>query len=50
MSKYFYARVSTKEQNLGRQLAAAKKYSAEYDGVFADKKSGANFERDEYQR
>ena len=50
MSKYFYARVSTKEQNLGRQLAAAEKYSAEYDGVFADKKTGANFERDEYQR
>lgn len=42
--KYFYARVSTKEQNLDRQLAEA-------DGmVFCDKQSGKDMDRPEYQR
>ena len=49
MSVYFYARVSTKEQNLARQLEAAKEYR-EIDQVFADKESGKNFDRPEYQR
>lgn len=49
--RYFYARVSTKDQSLGRQLEAAKaSYKGEYDEVFCDKKSGANFNRPEYQR
>ena len=48
MSKrYFYGRVSTKEQNLARQLESARKYK-NIDGVFADKQSGKNFERDKY--
>ena len=46
--KYFYARVSTKEQNLDRQLAEAEKHNI--DRVFSDKQSGKNFERVEYQR
>ena len=49
MSRYFYARVSSKGQNLSRQLEAAKVYASEYDKIFCDKKSGKNFEREEYQ-
>lgn len=42
--KYFYARVSSKEQNLDRQLTDA-------DGmVFCDKQSGKDMDRPEYQR
>ena len=47
---YFYARVSTKEQNLARQLEAAKNYNANIDKVFCDKISGKNFKRSEYER
>ena len=45
--KYFYARVSTKEQNLDRQLEEAKHW--EIDKVFFDKQSGKNFDREQYQ-
>lgn len=45
--KYFYARVSTKEQNLDRQLLEAEKHNI--DRVFSDKQSGKNFERAQYQ-
>lgn len=49
MSKtYFYARVSTKEQNLDRQLREAGGW--QIDEVFCDKQSGKNFDRPEYQR
>lgn len=48
MKRYFYGRVSSKDQNLGRQLASAKKYK-KIDRVFTDKQSGKNFNRDEYQ-
>lgn len=46
---YFYARVSTVEQNLARQIEAAKKYKG-VDEIFSDKMSGKNFNRVEYQR
>ena len=46
---YFYARVSTVEQNLARQIEAAKKYKG-VDEIFSDKMSGKNFDRLEYQR
>lgn len=46
--RYFYARVSTKEQNLARQLASAKAYK-DIDRVFSDKQSGKNFIREQYQ-
>lgn len=49
MAVYFYARVSTKEQNLARQLEVAKQYRANIDKVFCDKQSGKNFDRTEYQ-
>ncbi len=44
---YFYARVSSKDQNLDRQLEAAKAYK-NIDRVFSDKQSGKNFDRPEY--
>lgn len=47
--RYFYARVSTKDQNLARQLEAAKNYKDDIDRVFCDKQSGKNFEREEYE-
>lgn len=43
---YGYARVSTAEQNLDRQLEAFKEFGV--DKVFADKMSGKNFERTNY--
>ena len=46
--KYFYARVSTRDQNLDRQLEAAEAYKP--DEVFCDKVSGKSFDREEYQR
>ena len=44
---YFYARVSSKDQNLARQLEAAKLYK-NIDEVFCDKQSGKDFTRDKY--
>ena len=46
---YFYTRVSTKDQNLARQLEEVKSYK-NVDEVFCDKQTGKNFERPEYQR
>lgn len=47
--RYFYARVSAKDQNLERQLAVARTYKEEIDRVFTDKQSGKNFDREAYQ-
>ena len=44
---YFYARVSSKDQNLDRQLEVARAYK-HIDRIFADKQSGKNFDRPEY--
>ena len=50
MSKrYFYGRVSSKDQNLARQIESAKQYK-NIDRVFKDKQSGKDFEREDYQR
>lgn len=46
--RYFYGRVSAKDQNLARQLEVARAYK-DIDKVFCDKQSGKNFERKEYQ-
>lgn len=43
-----YIRVSTKEQNLDRQWEAIK--GLDVDEVFADKQSGKDFDRPEYQK
>lgn len=46
---YGYARVSTAEQKEDRQVEALKEYGVKEDNIFIDKKSGKNFEREEYQ-
>ena len=43
-----YARVSSKDQNLDRQIAALNEAGVER--IFADKQSGKDFEREEYKR
>lgn len=46
---YFYARVSTAEQNLDRQLEAFKNMGAEDRSIISDKASGKNLDRPGYQ-
>jgi DNA invertase Pin-like site-specific DNA recombinase len=46
---YFYTRVSTKDQNLARQLEEAKSHK-NVDEVFCDKQSGKTYDRPEYER
>jgi DNA invertase Pin-like site-specific DNA recombinase len=45
---YYYARVSSGEQNLDRQLDAFHKLGAEEKYIFTDKASGKNLNRDNY--
>ena len=47
---YAYIRVSSKDQNLSRQYASLKPYSIPEKNIFADKKSGRDFNRPAYQR
>ncbi len=44
-----YARVSTREQNLERQLYELQKYVNKED-IFVDKQSGKNFDREQYKQ
>lgn len=46
---YAYARVSAQDQNLTRQIEAFSKYGVEKEYIFCDKKSGKNFERQNYK-
>lgn len=46
--KFGYARVSTKEQNLDRQLEVLKQY-VDKRNIIIDKQSGKDFERDGYR-
>lgn len=46
---YGYVRVSTKEQNEDRQIQALTDFGIVEDNIFIDKKSGKDFEREEYQ-
>lgn len=46
--RYFYGRVSSKDQNLARQLESARGYK-DIDGVYTDKQSGKDFDRSGYQ-
>ena len=45
--KFFYARVSTKEQKLDRQIDLFKELGADERVIFAEKQSGKNFENRE---
>lgn len=47
---YGYARVSSKEQNLNRQLDALERFPVERRYVYTDKASGADFERSGYRK
>ena len=46
---YYYARVSSKEQNLDRQIAAFLSLGAEERDIITDKESGKNLDRAGYQ-
>ena len=46
---YGYARVSTKEQNLDRQLLALREQGIEERNIIVDKESGKDLERKGYQ-
>lgn len=50
MSKYFVARVSSKDQNLARQLETAKRLGIPKENVFCDKITGRKKERPDYDR
>ena len=47
---YSHIRVSSKDQNLARQIVAVKEYRPELldENIYSDKQSGKNFERKEY--
>lgn len=49
MKTYGYARVSTKEQNLTRQLDALKEFVPDERDIITDKVSGATFDRSGYK-
>lgn len=48
--KYFLGRVSTKDQNLARQLKVAReKFDIPDENVYCDKMTGSSFDRPQYQ-
>lgn len=47
---YGYVRVSTRDQNEGRQMAALLELSVPKKNIFLDKQSGKDFERPAYKR
>lgn len=49
MKKYAYVRVSTKEQNIDRQILALESYKIPKKNIYCDYQSGKNFERPAYQ-
>ena len=48
--QYGYARVSSKDQNLARQISALTQAGIEKQNLFIDKQSGKDFNRPGYQR
>ena len=50
MEKYGYVRVSTREQNAARQLAALKEYDIAPANLIIEKQSGKDFERPQWKR
>ena len=47
--KFGYIRVSSKDQNEGRQIEAMKEKGIDERDIFVDKQSGKDFHRDQYQ-
>ena len=50
MKKYAYIRVSTKEQNVDRQLIALKPYDIPNKNIYCDYQSGKDFNRPGYRK
>ena len=50
MADYAYVRVSTKEQNIDRQLLALKPYNIPKANIYCDYRSGKDFDRPAYQK
>ncbi|MBQ6240660.1 MAG: recombinase family protein [Firmicutes bacterium] len=50
MTKYAYIRVSSKEQNIDRQLEALKPFNILNNNVYCDYQSGKHFDRPAYQK
>ena len=50
MAEFAYMRVSTKEQNIDRQLAALEPYNIPKKNIFCDYQSGKDFDRPAYQK
>ena len=50
MVTYAYIRVSTKEQNIDRQLAALEPYHIPKQNVYCDYQSGKDFDRPAYKK
>lgn len=50
MKNYGYVRVSTKEQNVDRQLLAMKELKIPPQSIYIDKQSGKDFNRPKYNR
>lgn len=50
MNVYGYVRVSSREQNEGRQLCALREAGVTRGNVYLDKQSGKDFEREQYKR
>lgn len=46
---YGYARVSSRDQNIDRQIIALKEVGVEEENIFIDKQSGKDFNRPSYQ-
>ena len=50
MGNYAYIRVSSKEQNIDRQLIALTPYNLPKEHIYCDWQSGKDFERPAYQQ
>ena len=50
MSNYEYIRVSSREQNVARQVEAMKQQGISKEKMYIDKQSGKNFDRPQYKK
>lgn len=50
MNQFAYIRVSTKEQNIERQIMALEPYNIPKKNIYCDYQSGKDFERPEYKK
>lgn len=50
MNTYAYIRVSSRDQNIDRQVEAMKEIGIDENKMYIDKKSGKDFNRESYQR